>query len=439
MPNLIARFSRGRGAPALIDQVMVSGSNFLTSIVLVRGLGLHEFGKYAIASMLLLYANASQMSFVTSPMLTIAPLMEGKEKRDFVNGMFSIQIVASLLLLVIFLLAGAISRVFTSFYSIPCILSFAFCVGTFQLQDWIRRYYYLYNKAKLAIVSDFISYFVQLALLFALWRFSALTLFGTFLVMTLTSLAGFAVGPITESFRPGIRNLQLAWARGRGLSRDLLITSQVRWFGVQGVLLIGTGIVGVEAAGGIRAAWNLAGPVNLVLAALENVIPIRISEELKKNGTAGAFAFVKRVTLLITALFGLLILPAAIFGRPLLRFLYGPAMTAFYLPMVLLLASVLVQAVAIQSFYFFRGLHDTRTLFRANVSSAIASLATVYLFGHLWKAPGIALSILSSQVVLVAYYALHWARHRDELLLLYPSGGMIKLGPDDGISETRIA
>ncbi len=439
MPNLVARLSRGRGGPALADQIMISGSNFLTSIVLVRGLGLHEFGKYAVAFALLLYANASQMSIVTSPMLTIAPLMERKEKSNFVNGVFGVQIVASLLVSIIFVMAGALSRFFTTFYSIPCIICFAFCVGTFQLQDWVRRYYYLYNKGKLAIVSDFISYFIQLFLLFALWRFGALTLFRTFLVMALTSIAGFAVGPLTESFRPTLKNLRLAWARGRGLSRDLLITSQVRWFGVQGVFLIGTGIVGVAAAGGIRATVSLAGPVNMVLSALENVIPIRIAEELKKNGTAGAFAFVKRVTLLITALFSLLILPAAIFGRPILRFLYGPAMEAFYLPMVLQLVSVLVQAVAIQSFYFFRGLHDTRALLRANVISAIASLGTVYLFGHLWKAPGIVLTSLFSQVVLVAYYALHWTRYRDELLLLYPSNGLVKPGSEDAISEIRIA
>ena len=439
MPNLINRLSRGRSGAALLDQILIGSANFATGIVLVRGLGLHEFGKYAIAFALLLYANASQMSFVTSPMLTIAPLMEGKEKRQFVDGMFGIQIVASLLLLVIFALAGAISRFFTTFYSVPCIISFAFCVGTFQLQDWIRRYYYLYNKGKLAVASDFISYFVQLVLLFLLWRFSTLSLFRTFLVMAITSLAGFAMGPITESFRPGMKNLQMAWARGRGLSRDLLITSQVRWFGVQGVLLIGTGIVGVAAAGGIRATLSLAGPVNLVLAALENVIPIRVSEELRKSGTAGAFAFIKRVILLITTLFALLVLPVAIFGRPLLRFFYGPAMAAFYVPMVLQLVSVLVQAVAIQSFYFFRGLHDTRALFRANVLSAFASLATVYLFGHLWKAPGIVLSSLFSQVVLVVYYALHWARHRNELLLLYPPRGSFKDDLDKVASEAECA
>ena len=68
---LFARLSRGRGPIALADQMMVSAANFAGGIVLVRGLGLEEFGKYSIAYSLLLFANALQMSFVASPMLNI--------------------------------------------------------------------------------------------------------------------------------------------------------------------------------------------------------------------------------------------------------------------------------------------------------------------------------------------------------------------------------
>jgi O-antigen/teichoic acid export membrane protein len=416
------RLFRGRAGASLVDQAVISGSNLFASIVLVRGLGLHEFGKYAIAYALLLYANSSQMSFITSPMLTIAPLMDGKEKRQFVDGMYSIQLLASVLLCAAFAVIGGVSRQFTSFYSVPSILAFAVCVGTFQLQDWVRRYYFLYNKFPLAILSDFTSYFVQLILLLLLWRFGQLTLVRTFLVMGITSAAGFAVGLISERIRPRASLLKSAWKRSRGLSRDLLIASQVQWFGSQGVLLIGTGIVGAAAAGGLRATLNLSGPVNLVLSSLENVIPIRISEELKSRGTAGAYVFVRRVMLYATSLFALLLVPVALFGRPILRLLYGPVMVAFYFPMLLQLLTIVVRTIAIESFYFFRGLHDTRALLRANAFSAIASVSSIYFLGRVWNASGIVISSLLGQLVVVAYFALHWSRHKDDLLLRYPSG-----------------
>jgi O-antigen/teichoic acid export membrane protein len=141
VPALFARLSRGRGPIALADQMMVSAANFAGGIVLVRGLGLEEFGKYSIAYSLLLFANALQMSFVASPMLNIGPLLQNEEKEHFVNGMLTLQMLASLLLFVVFALVGLVARVFTAFYSVPCILLFACCIGTYQLQDWLRRYY----------------------------------------------------------------------------------------------------------------------------------------------------------------------------------------------------------------------------------------------------------------------------------------------------------
>ena len=435
---LVRSLFRGRSGAALIDQIMISGSNFVASIILVRGLGLHEFGKYAIALALLLYANASQMSFITSPMLTIAPLMDGKEKRHFVDGMFLIQICASVLVFVIFVLVGTLSWLFTTFYTLPTVISFAFCVGFFQLQDWVRRYYYLYNKGKLVILTDFVSYFVQLVALFVLWRTGALNLFRTFVVMAITSLAGFTVGLITETFRPTKAHLQMAWARCRGLARDLLIVNQVQWFGTQGVLLVGACTVGTVAAGGLRATLSLAGPANLLLTSLENVVPIRISEELKTGGTAAAYKYVVRVTIGAAALFTLLLLPVGIFGRTILRVLYGPVMVAFYLPMLLQLVVVVARTVAIESFYFFRGLHDARALLRASALSAISSVGTIYFFGHFWQASGIVLCSLLGQVVIIVYFIFYWIHHRHELLLRFPPGGPVKANPGEMVYKSNV-
>ncbi len=40
---------------ALADQVMVSGVNFLTGILLARGLGIEEFGRFTLAWMVVLF------------------------------------------------------------------------------------------------------------------------------------------------------------------------------------------------------------------------------------------------------------------------------------------------------------------------------------------------------------------------------------------------
>jgi Na+-driven multidrug efflux pump len=239
--------------------------------------------------------------------------------------------------------------------------------------------------------------------------------------MCITSVTALVIGPVTDNLRPATEHLRRTWAHCKTFSRDLLIANQVRWFGFQGVLLVGTAIVGTAAIGGLRAAQNLSGPVYLFLIAIENVVPIRIAEELKRKGTAEAYAFTQRAIWGGVAIFGSIVLPIGIFGRQLLHLLYGPAMIAYYLPMVLQLVSIVVQAAISMWLYFYRGLQDTRALLQVNVTYAIVNIATVYWFGRLWQAPGIVLSSLLAQLIAIAYCINYWTRHSKELLLRHQS------------------
>jgi O-antigen/teichoic acid export membrane protein len=148
---------------------------------------------------------------------------------------------------------------------------------------------------------------------------------------------------------------------------------------------------------------------------------MRIAEELKKNGTAGAYALMQRAIWTGTVAFSALVIPISIFGRPLLHLLYGPAMVAFYMPMLLQLVGIVIQSAITMWFYLYRGLRETRVLLQASALCAVADLAAVYFFGHLWQAPGIVLASLFGQVLTVAYCILYWSRHREELLMRFPA------------------
>jgi O-antigen/teichoic acid export membrane protein len=421
MPRgVAAKISRGRAPLAVADQILISGSNFLTSIVLVRGLGLTEFGKYSAAYIFLLYANALQMSFIAFPMLSLAPLMAEKEKKLFVKGMFTMQLIASGLLCVVFAAGGLIFRLFSSMYTVPIILAFGLTVGVFQAQDWLRRYYFLQKKGGFALASDFISYFVQLIILFALWRLGRLNLFSTFVTMFATSLAAFSLGFVTDRLTPSMEHIRATWDTSKALSRDLLIANQVRWFGLQGVLLIGTGIVGISEIGGLRATMSLAGPVNLVLTSLENVIPIRVAEILKSGGAQQACDYVRRAIYLSVLGLGPVLLVVALFGHSILRVVYGPAMVPFYLPMLLQLLGVFVMIAGRLWLFFFRGVQDGRAMLWANALSAFASISTIWVFGRLWGGAGIVGSSLSGQVIIVVFSMFYWARHQSELTRKFP-------------------
>lgn len=420
LQSSFTRLVRGRGMTALTDQTLISGSNFLANVVLVRSLGLSEFGKFSIIYAVILYANALQMSFITAPMLILVPLCEKEERRRVLDGMLSMQVIASGAVFAATLIVGGVLRLFTSYYSGFTIVAIAAAIGTYQLQDWIRRYYFLTERGYLAIASDFISYFVQLLLLALAARMGRLTVLMVFCIMSITSLAAFLLGPITDQLRPSSKRLRETWAQCKRLSRDLLIAFQVRWFGDQGILLAGTWIVGVADVGGLRATQGLAGPVNLVLTSLENVIPLKIGELLKTKGTSAAFAYTRKAIIGSTVILALILVPVAIFGRSIIRFVYGPAVVAFYIPMLLQLVAIVLAITQRLWIYFYRGVQDTRAILRANLVCSVAGVAGLFVFGPIWKASGVVLASLCAYMALIIYCAFHWVYSQDELLRRYP-------------------
>jgi len=70
----------GREIWALADQGIVSGTSFLTNLMLARFMGLHEFGIFVLAWMSVLFVNSLQTSLIIAPMMSIGPKQEEKDR-----------------------------------------------------------------------------------------------------------------------------------------------------------------------------------------------------------------------------------------------------------------------------------------------------------------------------------------------------------------------
>jgi len=77
----------------ILDQVLVSGSNFLISILILRFLGINDFGIFSFYWLILTLINSAQISFVISPMFTNAPKQNKLNIDFFYGGVFFQQII----------------------------------------------------------------------------------------------------------------------------------------------------------------------------------------------------------------------------------------------------------------------------------------------------------------------------------------------------------
>ena len=403
---------KSRRTQTILDQLIVSGSNFATGIVLVRGLGLSEFGKFTVGYAIVLLANSVQLSFISSPMLTLGSLCPTPEDRHkFVRGVYGIQLIFCVLATLLSGISAVIYLIFhPSVIPVGFVPAFTAAVVFYLMQDWLRRYYFTIGKAETAVWNDVISYIGQLILLCIIWWMRLLTVETAFWTIAITSGIAFAVGVLTERLASTRAETRESWHQTRGISVDLGVANQLQWLVYQGAMLIGASVVGAQAAGGVRATQNVIGPVNVAFQAMENIVPLRAGEEMRKGGIQRAAKFLFRFGSI--GFFALLVvfLIASTFSDKFLALFYGHQLREYSSVLNLQMLYFLLAWPVRQLTFLFRTIKKTSPILMSSVVAAIISMLLIYPLVSRFDALGIVIAAVAGQVGNLLYLVVAWVR-----------------------------
>jgi O-antigen/teichoic acid export membrane protein len=374
--SLHGRWARNRWL--LADQALVSGMNFLTTAMLARVLGIHNFGIFSVFYIALQYLNSIQLALIVGAMMTLAPqIQDAEEQQSFLRGMAGYQYAFSLVCGV----ATALVAVLEALHLIPwqtptdIFLPFILTILCFQAQDWFRRYCYARNRSFTVFWNDLISYLGQVTAFVVLWRFHRITVDTAYYAIAATSFLAFAIGLVREDIKPAWHEVKSSVRHTWAMGRSLLIASQSQWLGSQGILLIVAAIAGVSATAGIRAAMTLMGPVNVLLQLLENILPVRAAQVFAARGEQQLTAYLRRTTIVLLSVIGVPILLAAIFARPIMSMVFGKAYGAFAILVVWQGIYFWLGLICRQLMYYHRTVNNTAALARTAIIVATVSLA----------------------------------------------------------------
>jgi O-antigen/teichoic acid export membrane protein len=392
--------------------LLVSASNFVTGIILVRGLGLANFGKFTVAYVLLLLANSIQLSFISSPMITLGSLCAQSDERNrLVRGVLGVQLIfcasASFAAAIAVIVYLAIDRT-----GIPrgFLLSFVASVALFLMQDWLRRYYFTVGKASASVWNDAVSYVGQVLVLSALWSVHRLTIDTAFWTIAATSGIAFATGAILERLGTDRIQMRNAWRRIRAVSIDLGVANQLQWLVYQGAILIGAGVAGPQAAGGVRATQNVIGPVNVAFQAMENIVPIRAAEEMRRGGIHRAAEFLFRFGAVGFVALLLIFSAASLISGRFLAFFYGNELRLYAAVLNLQMLYFLLAWPIRQLTFLFRTIENSRPILLASITAALMSLSFVYPLVRTFGALGIVMAAVAGQLANLVYLIVAWMR-----------------------------
>lgn len=396
---------------SVADQALVSGTNFVCGVLLARTLGLEGFGAYVIAQTYLLYANIFQSALVVSPMMTVVPAEELAEgRRRLLEGFFGYTVIVLVCTVILVeVVAGVLGMLSPAIGLGELFVPLGAAMTAFQIQDWARRACYSESNNLQVFWADLLAYGGQLVAFASLGYCGRLTpataLWSSAAAFSLSLCAALATTGLWPRFSIAIEVIK---EHGKA-SQNYFASWQLQWLASQGVILFGSAFVGQQAAGAIRAAQNLLGPVNVLFQWMDNILPVRATIKYRDSGRAALGAYLWRIGGVGILALGSFAAVLTHVDEPLIVFLYGEEYRPFAILVVFQALYYLFGHAYRMASYFRRALGETRELAIASAWWALVALVVAFVCVGALADRGIMLALVLGEVAGLIYLL---TRHR---------------------------
>jgi O-antigen/teichoic acid export membrane protein len=399
---------------SIIDQSVVSGCSFATMAILARQLGLQGFGVFSVVWMSVQFFAALKMAFITAPMNSLAPKYDSSSA--FLGALLAAQVYGGLAIAAIGALVGVLYAATNETETSYAAFAGAVFVVVFfnQLQDFARRLFYLTASEKKAVVNDVISSGGQVVALLYVDRLISPSVASALYVIAATSALAIAV-----VMRPLFRLWRLR-ADGRGIWPDsfhfgkwIASAAVLQWTSGNLVLLVAGWRLGAGTLGGLRACQAILGCVNVLLSALENVVPFRAAAIARTRNASSVSRYVMRVALLVELLVGAVVVLVLPFAEAILRVVFGQDYVQY--ANVLRIWSVVYVLVALEPPLRagLRALGDTRAIFWTYVIMTMLTLLSALPLINAYGVSGVMIgtyAVNAAMVLGLLYFFVHRVR-----------------------------
>ena len=394
----------GQASLAILDQGLISGSNFAIGVLLARWLTPAHYGAYALAFSIFLFVSGFHNALLLEPMSVLGPSQHRNRLPEYLGELIWLHfgLIAALCFLFsagLFLLGGSSGITASAFWGVgaamPWILFF-----------WLwRRAAYLAFKPWWAARSAALYALVVFVLLIVAARLHWLSPLTAFLVQAIAAFAASVL--LIVAIRPQLRvptlNASLRsvvrqhWEYGRWV----VATGLVYWLAGAGgaYYVLVAALLRMEDVAALRALQNFVQPVYQFITAMSLLVLPWAAARFAERGRAGFPRAIKGITLLFGAVAAAYLLVLVVFGDRLVGALYEGkySHSAHLLPLVAL--PVVLSAASQGPVIALQAMREPREVFVSYSAAALATILIGLAFTYYWGLTGAALGILASMLV----------------------------------------
>lgn len=402
---------------AIADQAMVSGVNFFTGILLARYLGLVEYGIFTLAWMSVLFVNSFQMAIILSPMMSLGPKQGEKDTPSYFGAVLIQQIFFSCLsFLVLFFGIKISGMIFPQWNVQGLALPLASAALAFQMQDFIRRYFFTRQRPLAAFVNDVISYMGQLSFLVWLFYTANVNAEQAIWVIAATSALAVIIGAFFfDCMTWDIKIFNSVTRRHWNFSRWLIASAALQWSSGHLFIVIAGGVLGATAVGAMRAALNIVGITNILFQGLENVVPIRSANHFMDRGKSGLIVYLRKMTVFCTVATVFLCGVIAVAPEFWLGLVYGDEYLQYGYLLYWYTAIYLIISLGLPLRSGLRAIEITRPIFSSYLVASVIAIVSSYPLAFMYDLNGVMAGTLLVNLSMVIVLMLGFSKQMKKI------------------------
>lgn len=401
----LVKLATSRLALSVGAQAMVSGFHFALNLLLLRLVTPFEYGVFAFAFVMAMFASAINNALISTPLTVYTPVIEDATERQQQEAMFSTLNVLLFALLVVF---GAAYAIWSELAGLVGIGVTAF-VAVYSARHYSRSAGYARMRPLITATGD-ATYVGSGVLIMAVLLLTQQTLSIGHVLLALAAANLCAM--LIERIR--LQGFSSSWLRFGRISSYGHVWAQSRWaligslttlFLAQAHSVIITTTHGPDAYAPLAAGFVLFGPVRVALLTWQNMVKPELAVDLSKSRQLAVRAQIKTTSMLMVAAVIALGLCLWI-GWPWIHaFLYAEQYADQPMAMIVGLWSVITvfaasynaPAAALQA------MRDFKILAMASIYGAIISGLLVSITLHLYKPETTLLGILAAELFMAVF------------------------------------
>lgn len=397
----------GKGSLAVLDQGLISGSNFLIGILLARWLIPEQYGAYALAFSVFLFLAGFHNALLLEPMSVFGPASYAECLPTYLKKLVSFHFALTVFLSCLLAAATVALRCFGIDRALIGSL-WGVCVATpFILLFWLcRRAAYLKLAPSLA-ARGAVGYCVAVACLLLFVK--GLGLLSGFIAFLIQALAGIAAACLL------LASLRLQFDSHSGSSTSMVArqhwqygrwavgTQFVYWLSGNAYYMIVAAFLRMTDVAALRALQNFTLPFGQFISAISLLFLPWASGRYAEEGRLGLRRRVRQMTLLFVGAASAYYIVLCLFSGRIIGILYAGRYSEFASLLPLVAAPVVVQSASQGSIIALQAMQSPSEVFFAYTASSVATVLTGLPLTHYWGLPGAALGMTISYVTFLVF------------------------------------